>query len=400
MRGSWASVLGEGLDSSRDGLNLALKVGVRLDGAAPGAPVSFKGALLGAAPAQVAAPDAPAEGEVDHEAVGLLSASSNGRKRVACLITQTPGKLAAAAKAGAGAVAAATQQVTTQPAAQPAAPKLAWSSLQGKAKKYKESVTPTALDFEALASDKTGESASEPAPADKAAGNPAPVPADKAAPAPAPAPPSPTTLLRRAARKTSVWADDEGGMSGLDSDGEEEAESKAAAGGSSDGSSGGARQPIEKLTDERIAKRQKQIDLGKSTEGYKAYTAKVPLEERAKDPRRCPSTPDRYDKISKRDFLSKVRAWRRALHLWDPVEQAQPQPRPQAPPQPAKVPRGKVNLLKARPNTNKAIRAATSSASTSSSSSSSSTSSAVDLASKQDFPSLTPPKNLAPAGHL
>lgn len=34
-----------------------------------------------------------------------------------------------------------------------------------------------------------------------------------------------------------------------------------------------------------------------------------------------PSTPDIYEKISKRQFDGRIKAWRRALHLWDNVDQ-------------------------------------------------------------------------------
>lgn len=33
-----------------------------------------------------------------------------------------------------------------------------------------------------------------------------------------------------------------------------------------------------------------------------------------------PRTPDAYEKMSKRDFEGRIKAWRRALHLWDNVD--------------------------------------------------------------------------------
>ena len=76
-------------------------------------------------------------------------------------------------------------------------------------------------------------------------------------------------------------------------------------------------QPIEELTEARLAKRQRQIDIGKSTDGYANYLSKVASENRA-GRKNCPSTPDKTRAISKRSWLFEVRKWRRALHKWDP----------------------------------------------------------------------------------
>lgn len=79
------------------------------------------------------------------------------------------------------------------------------------------------------------------------------------------------------------------------------------------------KQPIEDLTPARIAQRQKQIDFGKSTEGYQNYILKVKIEDRGEDERKYPVTPRTDEKISKRFFDYKLKKWRRALHRWDPV---------------------------------------------------------------------------------
>jgi len=64
----------------------------------------------------------------------------------------------------------------------------------------------------------------------------------------------------------------------------------------------------------QVAKRQTQIRLGKSTQGYKNYCRVVPRNKRHA---RHPRTPDVHDSISKRRFDGKVRSWRRQLHEFD-----------------------------------------------------------------------------------
>lgn len=90
------------------------------------------------------------------------------------------------------------------------------------------------------------------------------------------------------------------------------------AGSSSSPHAKSPKQEIEPLTAEKIAWRQKQIDLGKKTEGYKKYRAVVPLEVRPLF--RCPQTPDKHAEISKRNWVGQYKAWRRQLHLYDSVQ--------------------------------------------------------------------------------
>jgi len=78
---------------------------------------------------------------------------------------------------------------------------------------------------------------------------------------------------------------------------------------------GGA--PIEELTEERVQKRQRAIDLGKATPGYQNYVAKVKPSERKSDYKLYPATPNKRDNISHRAWVSKIRFWRVALHKWD-----------------------------------------------------------------------------------
>ena len=70
------------------------------------------------------------------------------------------------------------------------------------------------------------------------------------------------------------------------------------------------------LTDtRRIEQRVKQVQLGYNTPGYQRYIILIPKEERRKY---HPRTPDCTKNIGKREFDSRVRNWRRALHAYDP----------------------------------------------------------------------------------
>eukprot|EP01113_Clastostelium_recurvatum_P017831 TRINITY_DN21046_c0_g1_i1.p1 TRINITY_DN21046_c0_g1~~TRINITY_DN21046_c0_g1_i1.p1 ORF type:complete len:425 (+),score=86.64 TRINITY_DN21046_c0_g1_i1:268-1542(+) len=66
----------------------------------------------------------------------------------------------------------------------------------------------------------------------------------------------------------------------------------------------------------RLGNRQKQIEYGKSTVGYKNYLDTVP---RSKRTREDPKTPNRHQICSKRSWDGQIRKWRRLLHKFDPV---------------------------------------------------------------------------------
>ncbi len=75
--------------------------------------------------------------------------------------------------------------------------------------------------------------------------------------------------------------------------------------------------PEDGETDEaRLRARQKQIEYGMNTDGYRNYVAKVSKDQRVKG---MPTTPDKYQKCSKRSWDGQVRKWRRQLHAYDPA---------------------------------------------------------------------------------
>ena len=65
---------------------------------------------------------------------------------------------------------------------------------------------------------------------------------------------------------------------------------------------------------ERVAFRQRQIDKGKDTVGYRNYVELVPKWKRTRE---HPRTPDPRLAMSKRAFEGRVRQWRRLLHQYD-----------------------------------------------------------------------------------
>lgn len=77
------------------------------------------------------------------------------------------------------------------------------------------------------------------------------------------------------------------------------------------------KQPVQPVTEAKMKKRQRQIDMGKRTAGYKNYTHHVPKEDRKPRNRKHPVTPNKTAFVSKRKFDRKIASWRKKLHAWD-----------------------------------------------------------------------------------
>ncbi|GAX21291.1 hypothetical protein FisN_1Lh122 [Fistulifera solaris] len=70
----------------------------------------------------------------------------------------------------------------------------------------------------------------------------------------------------------------------------------------------------------RIQQMNKDIAKGKNTAGYHAYSHQVPKEKRRIRSMETPSTPDANLDISKKRWQGLVKAWRIALHKYDPAD--------------------------------------------------------------------------------
>ncbi|KAG8188931.1 hypothetical protein JTE90_014983 [Oedothorax gibbosus] len=81
---------------------------------------------------------------------------------------------------------------------------------------------------------------------------------------------------------------------------------------SSEDLEGGARYEADP---EVLRRRQKQIDYGKNTRGYRLYVAAVPKASRTAE---HIFTPKKHVKYSRRSWDAQIKAWRKRLHDWDP----------------------------------------------------------------------------------
>jgi len=79
------------------------------------------------------------------------------------------------------------------------------------------------------------------------------------------------------------------------------------------------KQKPKEVDQKRLAARQKQIDIGMNTDGYRRFIESVPVEARTKA---HPRVPDITQVCSKRSWDGQVRKWRRQLHDFDSPEAA------------------------------------------------------------------------------
>lgn len=73
----------------------------------------------------------------------------------------------------------------------------------------------------------------------------------------------------------------------------------------------------------RIQQRKRTIDKGKNTVGYDEYVKRVSRSRRKPRSLEHPTTPDHTVDISNKRWIGLVRAWRKALHQFDPPEMQQ-----------------------------------------------------------------------------
>jgi len=62
-----------------------------------------------------------------------------------------------------------------------------------------------------------------------------------------------------------------------------------------------------------LIRRQKVIDYGKNTDQYEEYIQNVPKSQRSD---KQPWTPDKYQKMTRRNWDKQVKIWRKQLHYW------------------------------------------------------------------------------------
>mmetsp|Transcript_21044 Transcript_21044/g.34810 ORF Transcript_21044/g.34810 Transcript_21044/m.34810 type:complete len:192 (+) Transcript_21044:98-673(+) len=72
----------------------------------------------------------------------------------------------------------------------------------------------------------------------------------------------------------------------------------------------------------RIEQRRKTIAFGKNTAGYYDYIREVPKEKRRPNSMKHPATPDATLDIPTKRWQGMIKAWRKALHQYDPADLA------------------------------------------------------------------------------
>jgi len=77
------------------------------------------------------------------------------------------------------------------------------------------------------------------------------------------------------------------------------------------------REKPRELDARRLAARQKQLDIGMNTLGYRRFLELIPESERNKGQWKMP---DKFQVCSKRSWDGQVRKWRRMLHTFDPLD--------------------------------------------------------------------------------
>mmetsp|Transcript_6559 Transcript_6559/g.10396 ORF Transcript_6559/g.10396 Transcript_6559/m.10396 type:complete len:189 (-) Transcript_6559:784-1350(-) len=82
-------------------------------------------------------------------------------------------------------------------------------------------------------------------------------------------------------------------------------------------------QKLDKVKDaRRISQRRKSIEYGKNTAGYETYLQEVPKSKRRARCMKHPMTPDHTLEIPTKRWQGLVKAWRKALHHYDPPDLA------------------------------------------------------------------------------
>eukprot|EP00934_Nitzschia_sp_Nitz4_P001541 Nitzschia sp. Nitz4//scaffold20_size174350//54226//54957//NITZ4_002091-RA/size174350-snap-gene-0.239-mRNA-1//-1//CDS//3329541776//1541//frame0 len=78
--------------------------------------------------------------------------------------------------------------------------------------------------------------------------------------------------------------------------------------------------PKDPVQQRRLEQRRKMVTYGKNTVGYTEYLRQVPKSQRKSRSMETPSTPDYTLDMPNKRWAGQVRAWRRALHSYDPPD--------------------------------------------------------------------------------